>query len=186
VAVKLLPYFSSVANVAHQVCGAGADGLVLFNRYFQPDLDIEERRLVRKVTFTQSDDLLLPLHWIASLSGTIGCDLAISSGVHSHVDVIKGIMAGANVTMLASELLEHGIERVAEILEGIRGWLDEHEIGSLTEMYGVASYRERAQPEARLRANYMQILQGWPDCEGRMIDIETAGEPGEAGVQDRP
>jgi dihydroorotate dehydrogenase (fumarate) len=169
VAMKLSPFFSASANMADRLSTSGADALVLFNRFYQPDLDIEELEVVPHLELSQSHEMQLPLRWVAILYGRVSCDLAITSGVHNHVDVLKGMMAGANVTMMASELLRNGPRRIAEILQSMVEWMEEHEYESVTQMQGSMSQQHVAEPAAFERANYMKVLQSWrPDPTGAM------------------
>jgi dihydroorotate dehydrogenase (fumarate) len=143
---------------------AGADALVIFNRFYQPDLDLEALEVVPNLILSRSDELRLPLRWTAILHGRIETDIAITSGVHTHEDVLKGLMAGAAVTMMTSEMLRNGAGRVNEIIGGLRQWMDEHEYLSVEQMRGSMSQRNVAQPDAFMRANYMKVLQSWqPD-----------------------
>lgn len=158
VAMKLSPYFSSMANMASALDAAGADGLVLFNRFYQPDLDIEALEVVPNVTLSSSQAIRLPLRWLAVLFGTVKASLAATSGVHSAQDVVKLLMAGADVTQLCSALLLHGPGRVAEILEELERWLLEHEYVSVKQMRGSMSQKSVADPSAFERANYMKAL----------------------------
>ena len=127
VAVKLGPYFSAMANMAQRMTMAGADALVLFNRFYQPDFDLDRQEVNPHLLLSTSDELLLPLRWVAILYGRIPADFAITSGVHTHEDVLKGLMAGAKVTMMASELLHNGIQRIADIHRELILWMEEHE-----------------------------------------------------------
>jgi dihydroorotate dehydrogenase (fumarate) len=167
VAMKLNPYFSATANIAHRLANAGADALVLFNRFYQPDLDIEELEIVPQLTLSNSREMQLPLRWVAILYGRVSTDLAITSGVHSHIDVLKGMMAGARVTMMASALLQRGIGVISRILTDTVNWMEEHEYDSIVQMQGSMSQQNVAEPAAFERANYMQILKSWrPDPTG--------------------
>lgn len=167
VAVKIGPYFSSMANMAYQLAEAGADGLVLFNRFYQPDLDLDKLEPVPSLVFSQSFDMRLALRWVAILYGHVGLDFAITNGVHTSQDVLKGLMAGANVTMMTAELLQHGCGRIGEVLGEVRQWMEEHEYESVTQMRGSMSQRHVAEPAAFERANYMKALQSWrPDPAG--------------------
>lgn len=169
VAMKLIPYFSSIANMAARLRHAGADALVLFNRFYQPDFDLENLEVIPHLVLSNSHELRLPLHWTAILHGRIDCDLAITTGVHTHIDVIKGLMAGANVMMMASELMQHGIGRITEVLDGLKHWLLDHDYRSVTQLRGSMSYLNVAEPAAFERANYMKMLQSWsPDPTGTL------------------
>jgi dihydroorotate dehydrogenase (fumarate) len=167
VAVKLSPYYSSLANLAAQLAEAGANGLVLFNRFYQPDLDIDELEVVPGLKLSTPEELRLPLRWVAILYGRLQADLAITTGVHSGRDVLKSMMAGAQVAMVASELLQNGPERLASMVEEMRAWMQEHEYESVAQMRGSMSQRKVADPGVFERANYMRVLQAWrPDPAG--------------------
>ena len=158
VAVKLSPFFTALPNVARRFAEAGASGLVLFNRFYQPDFDLDQLEVVPSLTLSTSNDLRLPLNWIAVLYGRVSCDLALTSGVHGATDVLKAMMAGANVAMLTSELLSKGIFRVRDILDELRAWMVEHEYESIEQMRGSMSQINVAEPAAFERANYMKAL----------------------------
>jgi len=176
VAVKLSPYFSSIPHLAGRLVDAGADGLALFNRFYQPDLDLEAFDVVPSLALSTSDELRLPLRWVAILYGRVSADLAITTGVHTHIDVLKGLMAGARVTMMASELLQNGVERIQAILDETVTWMREHEYASVAQMQGSMSQQNVADPAAFERANYMKVLQSWqPDPAGRLYR-ELRGE----------
>lgn len=161
VAMKLSPYFSSMANMAQRLTAAGADGLVLFNRFYQPDLDLENLDVVPNLVLSRSDELRLPLRWIAILYGRVGADLGLTTGVHTANDVLKGLAAGASVTMLASELLQKGIGRIGELLAEVGFWLVEHEYESLDELRGSLSQINVAAPAAFERANYIEVVSSY-------------------------
>ena len=161
VAVKLSPFFSSVAYVANRLAAYGADGLVLFNRFYQPDFDLEDLEVKPRLVLSDSDDLRLPLRWVAILYGRLDVDFAITSGIHTSQDVLKGLMAGAKVTMMASELLQHGVRRIGQVLNEIVHWLNEHEYESVTQMVGAMSQKHCAEPAAFERANYMKMLDSY-------------------------
>ncbi len=161
VSVKLSPFFSSLPNMALRLAKAGARGLVLFNRFYQPDIDIEMLDVVPHLVLSNSDDLRLPLRWIAVLYGKLEADLALTSGVHTTADVVKGLLAGATVTMLASELLQNGVGRIAEILAELDRWLVEHEYESVAQLEGSMSLQSVANPAAYERANYMRVLSSY-------------------------
>lgn len=167
VAVKVSPYFSSTANMAAKLAQAGANALVMFNRFYQPDFDLETLEVVPKVSLSSRQTphaLRLPLRWVAILYGQVNIDFAITSGVHTHEDVIKGVMSGANVTMMASELLRNGVGRIGEITADMKLWMEEHEYESVEQMRGSMSQQNVAEPAAFERANYMKVLQSWrPD-----------------------
>lgn len=161
VAVKLSPFFSSIANMANRLANHGADGLVLFNRFYQPDFDLEKLEVAPRLVLSNSNELRLPLRWVAILHGRLSVDLAITSGIHTSHDVIKGLMAGANVTMMASELLQNGICRIGQVLNDLVIWMREHEYESVLQMIGAMSQSHCAEPAAFERANYMKILQSY-------------------------
>jgi dihydroorotate dehydrogenase (fumarate) len=158
IALKLSPFFTALPNMARRFADAGANGLVLFNRFYQPDFDLEQLEVVPNLTLSTSDDLRLPLRWIAMLDGRVKVDFALSGGVHTAEDVLKAMMAGASVAMLTSELLAHGIARVRDILEDLQTWMIEHEYQSIAQMRGSMSQRAVAEPAAFERANYMKAL----------------------------
>jgi dihydroorotate dehydrogenase (fumarate) len=158
VAMKLSPYFSSTANMAKRLVESGANGLVLFNRFYQPDIDLESLAVEPRLVLSNSSELRLPLRWVAILYGRLQADLAITTGIHTSEDVIKALMAGAKVTMMASELLQNGIRRINDILDEVGRWLDEHEYESVAQMIGSMSQQHCAEPAAFERANYMKTL----------------------------
>jgi len=158
IAVKLSPFFTSLPNVAWLLVEAGANGLVLFNRFYQPDLDLEAFEVVPSVVLSRPEELRLPLRWIAILSPRLQCDFAASSGIGSGEDVVKTVMAGANVATIASELLRSGPERAREILADVETWMEEMEYDSIEQMRGSMNQRAVAEPAAFERANYMKAL----------------------------
>lgn len=158
VAIKLSPYFSSTANMAKRLVEEGANGLVLFNRFYQPDIDLEALEVVPRLVLSNSSELRLPLRWVAILYGRLRVDLAITTGIHTSEDVLKALMAGANVTMMASELLQNGIRRINVILDEMKAWMDEREYESVAQMIGSMSQQHCAEPAAFERANYMKML----------------------------
>jgi dihydroorotate dehydrogenase (fumarate) len=158
VAMKLSPFFSSTAHMANRLAQAGADALVMFNRFYQPDLDLESLQVVPNLVLSGSDELRLPLRWVAILYGQINADMAITSGIHTSRDVLKALMAGARVAMLASELLQNGVPRIGEILREMARWMEEHEYSSVEQMIGSMSQRHVTEPAAFERANYMKTL----------------------------
>jgi dihydroorotate dehydrogenase (fumarate) len=157
-AVKLSPFFTSLPNFANRLVQAGANGLVLFNRFLQPDFDIETLEVVPSLKLSTSSELLLPLRWTALLYGKVKADLALTSGVHTVEDVVKSVMAGANVTMLASELLENGTRRTTELNSQLLDWMERYEYKSITQMRGSMSQKNVTEPAAFERANYMRAL----------------------------
>lgn len=161
VAVKVGPYFSSFAHVANRLAGAGADGLVMFNRFYQPDIDLENLTVVPGVRLTHSDDLRLPLRWIAILFGSVQADLAASTGVHTAEDAIKMMMVGANAVMMASALLRNGIGHLWHVIGEMKEWMESHEYESIQQMRGSMSQRTCPDPSAFERANYMEALNSY-------------------------
>ena len=161
IAVKLSPYFSSTANMMHRLSEAGANGLVLFNRFYQPDLDLENLEVVPNLILSKSDEMRLPLRWIAILYGRIAADMALTTGVHTAEDALKAIAAGANVAMMTSEILLNGIGRFSEILAEMNLWLEEREYLSIRELHGSLSQINVAAPAAFERANYIQIVKSY-------------------------
>jgi len=157
-AVKLSPFFTSLPNLATRLVKAGANGLVLFNRFMQPDMDVETLEVVPTINLSTSNDLRLPLRWIAILYGKVKADLALTSGVHTHTDVLKAMMAGANVAMMASELIENGVKTVPGILAGMTEWMTNFEYESVKQMQGSMSQKAVTEPAAFERANYMKAL----------------------------
>lgn len=167
VAMKLSPYFSSTAHMAQQLEQVGADALVLFNRFYQPDLDLENLEVVPRLVPSTSEELRLPLRWVAILYGRVSTDLAITSGVHTYQDVLKALMAGARVAMMASELLQHGIHRIWRIFVEMEKWMIEHEYESVEQMIGSMSQKNVIEPAAFERANYMKTLASYRKLEAR-------------------
>jgi dihydroorotate dehydrogenase (fumarate) len=157
-AVKVGPYFSSMANMARRIVEAGADGLVLFNRFLQPDIDLETLSVDPTLHLSTSEELLLPLRWIGILRGRVDCSLGATTGVHTAEDSVKMILAGADVTMMASALFRNGPEHLGVVLDGVETWLREHEYGSVAQARGSVSQRNVADPIAFARSNYMQML----------------------------
>ena len=161
IAVKLSPYFSSTANMMRRLSEAGANGLVLFNRFYQPDLDLENLEVVPNLILSKSDEMRLPLRWIAILYGRVAADLALTTGVHTAEDALKAVAAGANVAMMTSEILLNGISRFTEILREMKLWLEDREYLSIRELHGSLSQVNVAAPAAFERANYIQIVKSY-------------------------
>ena len=157
-AVKVGPYFSSMANMARRLTEVGADGLVLFNRFYQPDIHLEDREVFPNIQLSTSMELRLPLRWIAILRGRVQASLAASTGAHSGEDVLKLLLAGADVTMLASALLRHGPEWICSVEESVREWMETHEYESVTQLKGSMSQEASPDPAAFERSNYMESL----------------------------
>ena len=161
VAVKLGPYFSAPVNMAKRLEAAGADGLVLFNRFYQPDFDLEALEVVPNLILSNQYELLLRLHWIAVLYGNVKPDLALTGGVHTATDVVKAMMAGAKVAMMTSALLKKGISYLDTMLTELLVWLGDHEYDSIRQMQGSMSRNAVPQPQAFERANYMKVLSSY-------------------------
>jgi len=161
VAVKLSPFFSNLANMARRLDEAGADALVLFNRFYQPDIDLDNLVVRPNVILSTPHALRLPLRWIAILYGRVSADLAATSGIHTAQDAIKMLMAGANVTMLCSVLLRHGISHIRLIEQGLRQWMEEREYESVDQMRGSMSQIHCANPAEFERAQYVRALQSF-------------------------
>jgi dihydroorotate dehydrogenase (fumarate) len=158
IAVKLSPFFTALPNFAKRLTEAGVNGLVLFNRFYQPDFDLDELEVVPRLVLSSSQELRLPLRWIAILYGRIPVDFALTSGIHTPEDIIKATMAGASACMMASTLLKYGIGHAAELLAGIQSWMEVNEYESITQMKGSMSQQAVAEPAAFERANYIKVL----------------------------
>jgi dihydroorotate dehydrogenase (fumarate) len=161
VAVKIGPYFSSLPNTAQRLDQAGANALVLFNRFYQPDFDLENLEVVPNLILSTPHELLLRLNWVAVLYGKLKADMAVTGGVHSGVDVLKSMMAGARVAMLTSALLRNGIGHLATVKGELLKWMEEHEYESIQQMQGSMSQRAVADPSAFQRANYVKVLSSY-------------------------
>ncbi len=159
--VKLTPFFSSLPNFVQKLSEAGANGVVLFNRLYQPDIDIENLKTVSTLTLSDSSELALRLRWLAILEPHFKGSMAVSGGVHTTKDVIKSIMTGASVTQLVSALMKHGPSHVGKIESELKQWLVDHEYESIDQLRGSMSLRTCPDPSAFSRANYMKILHGW-------------------------
>jgi dihydroorotate dehydrogenase (fumarate) len=161
VAVKLGPFFSTLANLARRLEQAGAGALVLFNRFYQPDFDLEALEIVPSLKLSTQYELMLRLHWVAILSGRVNVDLAITGGVHTAQDVLKAMMAGAQVVEIASALLQNGIGYLKTLESDLTAWMEEHEYESIRQMQGSMSQRSVADPNSFLRANYLKVLSSY-------------------------
>ncbi len=157
-AVKIGPFFSSLPHMAHRMIEAGADGLVLFNRYLEPDIDLETLDVVPNLVLSRPQEVRLPLRWIAILRDQVEASLAATSGIHETSEVIKVLLAGADVAMMASALLQRGPKHVSETLEQLRHWLTENEYESVSQLKGSVSRENCAEPSAYERSNYMKAL----------------------------
>ncbi len=160
-AVKLSPFFTSLANFARRLVSVGANSLVLFNRFYQPDIDLESLEVVPNLVLSTSHELRLPLRWIALLYGQVQTDFALTSGVHTTEDILKGLMCGASVTMVASEFLKNGTHRAEEMLDEMQRWMETHEYQSVKQMIGSMSARSLGTSSALKRANYMKELSSY-------------------------
>jgi len=160
-AVKIAPFFTAMAHTAARLVASGADALVLFNRFYQPDLDIERLEVVPNLTLSTSEELRLRLRWVAILHGHVTADLAVSGGVHDARDVLKAMMAGAAVAMMTSALLAHGIEHLSTVRSQLTTWMIDHEYESIRQMRGSMSQRSVAEPAAFERANYLRVLRSF-------------------------
>jgi len=161
IAVKLSPFYTALPNFARRLTEAGADGLVLFNRFYQPDYDLDELEVVPNLALSGSDEMRLPLRWIAILHGRVQVDFGLTGGVHNAEDLLKAMMAGAKVVTVASELLKHGISRVPKILADVEAWMEQFEYDSIVQMQGSMSQIAVGDPKAFVRANYMQVLSSY-------------------------
>lgn len=161
VAVKIGPFFSSMPSMAKKLDSAGADALVLFNRFYQPDIDLDALEVTPNLVLSNSYELLLRLHWAALIYGHIDADIAITGGVHTAEDVIKSMMVGGKVAMMTSALLRQGIDHVTRLRDDVTEWMEEHEYESITQMQGSMSARNVANPAAFERANYMKVLSSY-------------------------
>jgi dihydroorotate dehydrogenase (fumarate) len=161
VAVKLGHAFSAVANIARRLDQTGVDALVLFNRFYQPDFDLETLEVTPHLTLSSSYEVLLRLHWVAILHGHVRADLAVTGGVHTAQDVLKAMMAGAKVAMMTSALLKHGIDLFRVVRANLTAWMEAHEYASIRQMQGSMSYRSVTDPTAFERANYMRVLNSY-------------------------
>ena len=161
VAVKLGHAFTALANVARHLDLVGADGLVLFNRFYLPDFDLERLEVTPRLTLSSPYELLVRLHWVAILYGHVRADLAVTGGVHGSAQVLKSMMAGARVAMMTSALLQHGIGYLGRVRADVVDWMEAHEYESVAQMQGSMSYRSVADPAAFERANYVKVLSSY-------------------------
>ncbi|CAN5397147.1 dihydroorotate dehydrogenase-like protein [soil metagenome] len=161
VAVKISPFFTALANFAYRLEEVGAEGLVMFNRFYQPDINIEALEVKPTIQLSDPSELLLRLRWTSILSRRVGMDLAVTGGVHSHREVIKSMMAGASVVQLVSALLRHGPEHLKRVREDLVNWMDEFGYSTLGQMKGSMGLDRCPDPQAFERANYMRTLHSW-------------------------
>jgi dihydroorotate dehydrogenase (fumarate) len=158
IAVKLSPYYSSIPNLAKKLDDLGVDALVLFNRFYQPDMDIEAMEVAPNLALSGGNTLRLRLRWVAILYGKLRADMAVTGGVQTADDVVKSVMVGAHAAMMTSALLRHGISHLAGVLDGLSRWMDAHEYASIRQMRGAMSQGSVADPSAYARASYMKVL----------------------------
>jgi dihydroorotate dehydrogenase (fumarate) len=161
IAVKLSPFFSSLSHLCHRLDGAGVDGLVFFNRFYQPDIDVENLDVAPRLLLSDSSELLLRVRWLAILAGRLNCSFAASGGVHSGIDAIKAVMAGAHAVQIVSALLHHGPNQLKKMKDEMERWMEDHDYQSLEQMHGSMSLLRCPDPAAFERANYTRILQTW-------------------------
>jgi dihydroorotate dehydrogenase (fumarate) len=183
-AVKLSPFFTALANFAVRLDGAGVDGLVLFNRFYQPDLDLDSRDVIPRLVLSTSEELRLPLRWIAILFGRVGVSLAATTGVHTGLDAAKVLLAGANVAMMTSALLRHGPEHVAVVERELRAVMVEHEYDSVAQLRGSMSHDAMADPAGFERANYVRTLMSW-SSQAQVSPGQASTDPDPAPPADR-
>ncbi|NJK79491.1 MAG: dihydroorotate dehydrogenase-like protein [Chloroflexaceae bacterium] len=165
-AVKLSPFFTALPHFARSLAEAGADGLVLFNRFYQPDFDLDTLDVVPNLRLSTSDELRLPLRWISLLYGRVNVDFALTTGVHTAQDVLKAMMAGANVAMMTSALLRHSEGHVQQVLSDMTGWMESYEYESIRQMQGSMSQRAIENPAALERTNYIKVLNSFQEVSG--------------------
>ena len=161
VAMKLSPFFSAMPHVASMLDAEGADALVLFNRFYQPDIDIEELDVKSNLQLSTPIDMRLPMRWIAILYGHLDCSMALTSGIHSSEEIVKAVMVGADVANVCSVLLKQGIDHLGHLLDGVTAWMEEHEYDSIEQMKGSMSHKSVPEPAAFERANYMKVLHSY-------------------------
>jgi dihydroorotate dehydrogenase (fumarate) len=158
VAMKLNPFFSSLPHLATVLSRSGADGLVLFNRFYQPELDIEALKSKRSLVLSTSEEMRLPLRWIGILYGKIDASLALTTGVHTSEDVVKALMAGADIANVCSVLLQDGIDKLEGLVNGLKIWLESHDYDAVKDIQGILSHQETDNPSAFERANYVELI----------------------------
>jgi len=161
VAVKLSPFYTSFSNFARKLDEIGTDGLILFNRFYQPDIDTDALEVQRRLSLSDSSELLLRLRWLAVLSGKINASLAVTGGVHTGLDAVKAIMCGADAIQMVSALLLEGPQHLKQVRDDLVRWLEQHEYNSLYELHGSLNLLHCPDPGAYERANYIQLLQSW-------------------------
>jgi len=164
-AVKLSPFITALPNFARRIVEAGASGLTLFNRFYQPDFDLEEMKIVPSLDLSSSAEMRLPLRWVSILHGKVNADFALTSGVHSATDVVKAMMAGAKITMMASALLQGGEQIIPTMLAELESWMKQKEYASVKQMQGSMSQKAVKEHAAFERANYMNVLSSFRDTQ---------------------
>jgi dihydroorotate dehydrogenase (fumarate) len=169
VAVKFGPYFSSIPNFCRKLDQTGVDGLVMFNRFYQPDFDLETLEVTPNLFLSDSNTLLLRLHWVAMLYGHLRADMAVTGGVHTVYGLLKAMMAGAKVAMSTSCLLRYGIEYAGQIITDLREWMEEHDYDSIEQMQGSMSVKHATNAGVFERANYMKVLSSYTQPEARRL-----------------
>lgn len=162
-AVKISPFVTALPNFARRIVDAGANGLVMFNRFYQPDFDLDELDIVHSLDLSTSAEMRLPLRWVSILYGKVNADFALTSGVHTANDVLKSMMAGAKVAMMASNILQNGEQVVPGMLNDLTAWMESHEYSSIRQMQGSMSQKSVKEPAAFERANYMKVLNSYRD-----------------------
>jgi len=160
-AVKSGPFFSAMGEMAQRLVAAGADGLVLFNRFYQPDFDLDHLQVVPSLELSRRSEIRLPLLWIAVLHGRLQASLAASSGVHTSAEVVKYLLAGADAVMTASALMRNGLGHMKSLVNGLREWLEQHDFGSVRQIQGLMDQRSASNPGELTRTNYMRVLQSY-------------------------
>jgi dihydroorotate dehydrogenase (fumarate) len=180
IAVKLSPFFSALGSLAEAVATAGADGLVLFNRFYQPDIDLDSLTVLPSIDLSTSADVRLPLRWIGVLHHRVPCSLALSSGVHSAADAVKGLLAGADVVMTTSAVIQRGPEHLRVMLDGLSAWLDERDYDSVDQLRGSMSQWAVPDPNAYERANYIEVLRRGQTRHQRAVLASQIGPAGNA------
>jgi dihydroorotate dehydrogenase (fumarate) len=163
IAIKMSPFISGLAHFAGELAGHGADSLVLFNRFYQPDFDLAKLEVVPNLQLSTSEEMRLPLRWISILCGHVSCSLAATTGVHTPLDALKYLMAGADVTMTASALLQNGPSYLRTLIDGLKAWMEENEYESVQQMKGSMSHQKVDDPALLERANYMKVLQSFKE-----------------------
>lgn len=166
ITMKLSPQFSAPIHFARQLEAAGADGLALFNRFYQPDIDLETLQVVPKLELSTSAEALLRIRWVALLHGKVKLSLAVTGGFHTAEDIVKALLAGADVTHLCSALLAHGPDHLEVVLNGLSQWLEQHEYQSVQQMKGSVSQRHAIDPSAYERVNYISVLDSYTSPAG--------------------